>query len=68
MGTEDLAKTAKDMTGKAKIKILKTMQKKGALALIETFETMEPLSKAETSEAQQQYVNTITELKKREKI
>jgi hypothetical protein len=68
MSTEDLAKTAKDMTGKAKIKILNTMQKKGALALIETFETMEPLSKAETSEAQQQFVNTITDLKKREKI
>ena len=68
MSTEDLAKIAKDLTGKAKIKILKTMQKKGALALIETFESMEPLSKAETSEAQQQFVNTIADLKKRERI
>jgi hypothetical protein len=68
MSTGDLAKSVIDLTGKAKIKILKTMQKKGALALIETFETMEPLSKAETSEAQRQFVNTITDLKKRERI
>jgi flagellar motor component MotA len=68
MSTEDLAKSVNDLTGKAIVKILKTMQKKGALALIETFETMDPLSKAETSEAQQQFVNTIADLKKREQI
>ena len=68
MSTEDLAKSVKDLTGKAKAKIIKTMQKKGALALIETFETMEPLSKAETSESQRQFVTTITDLKKRERI
>jgi quinol monooxygenase YgiN len=68
MSTEDLAKSTRDMTGKAKIKILKSMQKKGALALIDTYENMESLSKAKTSEAQQQLVNTLSDLKKQERI
>jgi flagellar motor component MotA len=69
MNTTDLAKAVKDLSGKALTKIFKNMQKKGALALKETLEAMkESLSKAEISEAQQMFVNTITDLKKRERI
>jgi len=68
MNTADLAKTVKDLSGKAQVKIFNNMQKKGALTLKETLDSMESLSKNETSEAQQLFVKTISELKKRERI
>lgn len=66
MNTSDLGKAVKDLSGKALIKIFNNMQKKGALALKESLESMETLSRAEVSEAQQIFVNTIAELKKRQ--
>ena len=66
MSTADLARAVKDLNGKALTKIFINMQNKGAMALKETLETMESHSKAEISEAQQLFVNTITELKKRQ--
>ncbi len=68
MNTADLARAIKDLSGKARIKIFSNMQKKGAMSLKETLDAMQPLSKAETAEAQQVFVKTIAELKKRERI
>jgi flagellar motor switch protein FliG len=68
MITSDLARAVKDLSGKALTKIFTNMQKKGAMALKETLETMESPSKADISEAQQVFVKTITELKKRQKV
>jgi hypothetical protein len=68
MNTSDLARAVKDLSGKALTKIFTNMQKKGAMALKETLETMEFPSKADISEAQQVFVKTITELKKRQKV
>ena len=67
MNTSDIAGAVKDLSGKALTKIFKNMQKKGALALKESLESTEALSKSEVSEAQQILVNTIAELKKRQK-
>jgi hypothetical protein len=66
MNTSDLARAVKDLNGKALTKIFSNMQKRGAMALKENLETSNSLSKAEISEAQQLFVKTITELKKRQ--
>jgi hypothetical protein len=68
MSTSDLAKTVNDMNGKALTKIFTNMQKKGAMALRDALETMAPLSDAELSKAQQLFVKTIKELKKRQQV
>ena len=66
MNTSDLAKAVKDLNGKALTKLFTKMPQKGAVALKEAFEAMDSVSKAEISEAQQLFVKTITDLKKRQ--
>jgi DNA-binding PadR family transcriptional regulator len=68
LDTSNLAKAIQNMSGNAKIKIFKRMQKKGALLLKETLEQMEPLSKNQITEAQEGLVKTLSELKKRVRI
>ena len=68
LDTSHLAKAIQNMSGDAKLKIFKKMQRKGALLLKETLEQMEPLSKNQIAEAQEELVNIISELKKRGRI
>ena len=65
LDTTNLAKAIQNMSGDAKLKIFKKMQRKGALLLKETLEQMEPQSKSQITEAQEGLVKTLSELKKK---
>jgi len=68
LDTSTLAKAIQNMSGDAKLKIFKKMQRKGALLLKETLEQIEPLSKNQITEAQEGLVKTLSELKKKGRI
>ena len=68
MDTSNLARAIQNMSGRAKLKIFKKIQKKGALLLKETLEQMEPLSKNQIAEAQEGLVKTLSELKNKGRI
>jgi len=65
VNTLDLAKAVKEMSGRAIIKILNNMWQKGAVMLTEALEQMDSVSKEELAKAQDQFIKTLSDLKKR---
>jgi hypothetical protein len=60
---DDLAKTVKDMDGKAQIKIFNYLPDRGASMLFEAIEQMDSIANHEIVEAQQKFVAIMSELK-----
>ena len=60
---EDLAKTAKDMEGKAQIKIFNHLPERGAAMLFEAIEQLNSVAPQEIVAAQNKFVAIITELR-----
>ena len=52
----------------ALIKVLNNMWQKGAVMLVEALEQMEYVPREEIKTAQEQFIKTVSELKKRGKI
>jgi hypothetical protein len=65
---DDLAKTVKDMDGKAQVKIFKYLPDRGASMLFETIEQMDSIANNEIVEAQQKFVAIMSELKDQGRI
>lgn len=65
---DDLAKTVKDMDGKAQIKIFDHLPERGALMLLEAIEQMHSIEHHEIVEAQSKFVAIMSELKDQGRI
>ena len=65
---DDLAKTVKDMDGKAQIKIFDCLPGRGASMLFEAIEQMDSLEHHEIVEAQNKFVAIMSELKDQGRI
>ena len=65
---DDLAKTVKDMDGKAQVKIFDHLPERGASMLFEAVEQMDSFAHHEIAEAQNKFVAIISELKDQGRI